>query len=216
MSQWQVLSERFSRLQQREKLMLWGGSLLLTLWLALIYLLQPTWQSIDKAQSQLQVLQRQNKEMQQQAQQLQQQLIVDIDSELRSRISILQQQQQQLNNQIRQGTSNFIGAEQMVSLLQNMLQSSSAVQVTSLHTSAPQPVRLQGQHDDDGTMLFQHKLTLEMSGDYTKLYQVLQRIEQLPWLVSWTSLQYKVTTYPTAQLTLELGTVSENEDFIRL
>jgi MSHA biogenesis protein MshJ len=216
MSQWQLLSERFNLLQQREKLMLWGSSLLLTVWLVLIYLLQPTWQSIDNTQLRLQGLQRQNQEMQQQVQQLQQQLGVDIDAELRGRISILQQQQQLLNNQIRQGTSNFIGAEQMVSLLQNMLQSSSAVQVTGLHTSAPQPVRLQGQLDDEGAMLFQHKLTLVMSGDYTKLYQVLQRMEQLPWLVSWTSLQYQVTTYPQAELTLELGTVSENEDFIRL
>lgn len=216
MNQWQRLSERFSQLQHREKVLLWGASLILTLWLGLVYVLEPGWQSMEKAKLQLNATQRQQQQTLQQNEELRQQLSIDIDRDYRERLAVLQQQQAQLNEQIKLSASHFIGAEQMVALLQSMLQSSQGVQLTSLHTLSPVPVRLEGQAETEPALMYQHTLKLVMTADYAKLYQVLQRIEQLPWLVSWQGLQYRVTEYPLADMTIELGTVSENEDFIRL
>lgn len=216
MRQWQLLSERFNQLQRREKVLIWGGSLVLTFWLGVVYLLEPGWQSMDNAKMQLAATQRQQQQTQQQSEELRQQLSIDIDRDYRERLTMLQQQQVQLNEQIRLSASHFIGAEQMVTLLQNMLQSSQGVQLASLQTLPPVPVRLEGQTDTEPALMYQHTLKLVMTSDYAKLYQVLQRIEQLPWLVSWQGLQYRVTEYPLADMTIELGTVSENEDFIRL
>jgi MSHA biogenesis protein MshJ len=216
MSQWQQLSERFNQLQRREKLMIWGGSLVLTGWLLLIYLLEPGWQKLQHASLQAQQLQRQHQDAEQLAAQLREQLTADMDKDYRSRIEQLHNQQQQLNSQIRQSANNFIGAEQMVSLLQSVLQRSSTVQIIRLQTAEPVPVRLQGQLADEPALLFEHQLTLAMAGNYGTLQQVLQQLEQLPWLVNWAGLEYQVTDYPMAQMTIQLGTVSENEDFIRL
>lgn len=216
MSQWQIASERFAQFQQREKALIWIASLALTVWLGAIYLLEPGWQSIVKARQQLSSTENQQLQIQQQNEELRKLLSVDLDQDYRERLANLQQQQQQLNEQIRQSASHFIGAEQMITLLQNMLKSSEGVQLTSLQSMPPVPVRLVGQTETEPALLYQHTLKLVMTANYAKLYQVLQRIEQLPWLVSWQGLQYKVTGYPLADLTLELGTVSENEDFIRL
>lgn len=216
MTQWQQLSERFSQLQQREKLLIWTGSLVLTFWLLLIYLLEPGWQQLQQNKRQIQQLQQQQQEAQQLAGQLREQLSSDMDKDYRERIEQLQAQQQQLNQQIRQSAGHFIGAEQMISLLQGVLQRSSAVQVVSLQSSAPMPVRLQGQAADEPALLFQHKLTLVLAGNYATLENVLQQLEQLPWLVNWSALEYQVIDYPQAEMTIQLGTVSENEDFIRL
>lgn len=216
MNQWQLLSERFSQLQHREKVLIWGGSLILTLWLGLVYLLEPGWQSLHKGKLQIDAMQRQQQQTQQQSEELRQQLSIDIDRDYRERLASLQQQQVQLNEQIKLSASHFIGAEQMVTLLQNMLQSSEGVQLSSLQTLPPVPVRLEGQADSEPPLMYQHTLKLVMTANYDKLYQVLQRIEQLPWLVSWQGLHYNVTEYPLADMTIELGTVSENEDFIRL
>jgi MSHA biogenesis protein MshJ len=65
-------------------------------------------------------------------------------------------------------------------------------------------------------MLFQHTTTLVIGGGYTDLFRALQRMEQLPWLLNWSALDYQVVEYPQAELTLTLITVSEYEDFIRL
>lgn len=216
MSQFQQWSERFNQLQQREKILIWGASILLTLWLLFVYLLEPGWSDISKAKQNVQSIQRQQQESQLLATQLRQQLAVDQDKAYREQLEQLQQQQQQLNAQIQQSASHFIAAEQMVSLLQSVLQQSRSVQLVSLTTSAPQPVRLQGQAEDEPALLFQHELKLVVAGQYNSLFAVLQKMEQLPWLVSWTALDYQVTDYPTAQMTIQLGTVSEQKDVIRL
>ena len=216
MNQWQQLTERFAQLQQREKWLISGSVLFLTLWLAINYLLLPTWQALQKLQQQQQQVQRQLTDIQLQTEQFKTQLSVDQDAGYRQQIAQLQQQQQQLNVQIRQSASHFIGAEQMVSLLQNMLKSSDGVQVKRLSSAPAKPVTLQGQAADDAALLYQHKLTLVMTGRYANLYQVLTRMEQLPWLINWAGLQYKVEQYPTGELSLELITVSEHEDIIRL
>ena len=216
MNLWQQLAERFAQLQPREKWLLSASSVFLTLWLAFTYLVEPSWQSTTKLQQQQQLLQRQLSEAEQQAQQLRAQLAVDQDAGYRQRITELQQQQQQLNEQIRQSASHFIGAEQMISLLQNMLQSSSGVQVSQLTSAPAVPVRLQGQTAEDPALLYQHQLTLVMKGNYASLYKVLTRMEQLPWLINWAGLQYSVEQYPLGELSVELITVSEHEDIIRL
>lgn len=216
MTLWQQLAERFAQLQQREKWLVSGSIVFLTLWLAINYLVEPNWQGAIKLQQQQQLLQRQLNETQQQAEQLRTQLAVDQDAGYRQRINELQQQQQQLNEEIRQSASHFIGAEQMISLLQNMLQSSNGVQVSRLTSAPPVPVRLEGQTAEDPALLYQHQLTLVMTGNYASLYQVLTKMEQLPWLINWAGLQYSVEQYPLGELSVELLTVSEHEDIIRL
>lgn len=216
MSQWQQLSERFNQLKQREKLMIWSSSLLLTLYLLLIYLLEPGWQQLQQGKQQAQMMQRQQQDAQQLAAQLRSQLASDMDQEYRQRIELLHTQQQQLNTQIRQSTGHFIAAEQMVSLLHSVLKRSNTVQITRLQTAAPVPVRLPGQTAEESALLFQHQLTLTLAANYSSLQQALRQIEQLPHLVNWLELEYQVTDYPLAEMTIQLGTVSENEDFIRL
>ncbi|MEH8018892.1 type II secretion system protein GspM [Rheinheimera muenzenbergensis] len=216
MNQWQQLSERFSQLQPREKGLIAAAVLFLTLWLALNYLLEPSWQATKKQQLQQRQLQQQLADVQQQTVQFKAQLGIDQDAGYRQQIADLQQQQQQLNAQIRQSASHFIGAEQMLSLLQNMLASSEGVQIKRLASAPAEAVKLEGQTAEDAALLYQHKLTLVMTGSYARLYQVLTRMEQLPWLINWAGLQYQVEQYPEGELSLELITVSEHEDIIRL
>lgn len=216
MSQWQILEQRFGALQAREKTLLFWGGLLLIGWLLLMYLLEPMWLQVQQTRQQTVRLQQQSVELSKQLTEFRDLASVDINQQYREQLQQLQQQQQLLATQIQQSASHFISAEQMVSLLQNMLQRSATVQLKLLQTSAATPVKLAGQATEDPAMLFSHTVTLEISGSYEKLLQAMQNIEQLPWLVNWQSLQYQVIEYPQAVLTLKLVTVSEYEDFIRL
>ena len=216
MSAWQQQSDRFSQLKSREKSLVFFGSLALLIYLSVIYLLEPAYKQLQLSQAQQLRSAKQLQDATQQAELFRQQLAIDANQRYREQIQVLEQQQQQLNAEIRQSASHFIGAEQMVALLRNVLQSSQAVQVKSLQTAMAEPVRLPGQQAEDPALLFQHKTTLVLSGSYADLFQVLQRMEQLPWLLNWAELRYKVVTYPTAELALTLITVSEYEDFIRL
>lgn len=216
MTLWQQLDERFNTLQQREQLLIWLSTLLLTLWLGFIYGLEPILQAGNSYHDRLANVQKQQQEAEQLATTLRSELGADADAEYRQRIVQLEQQQRELTAQITQSTSHFIAAEQMVELLHNVLQSSSDVQLKQLTTAAPKAVLLAGQTEADTPLLYQHQLTLVMHSNYAALLKVLKNIEQLPWLVNWAGLRYQVTEYPSADMTLELITVSEHEDFIRL
>ena len=216
MSSWQQQSQRFSQLKPREKALVFFGSLALLLYLSVIYLLEPAYQRLQLSNTQQVRAGQQLQEAAQQAELFRSQLSNDVNQDYRERISKLELEQQRLNDSIRQSASHFIGAEQMVSLLQNILRSSQSVQVKSLQTAQPEAIRLPGQQDTEPAVLYQHKTTLVISGSYADLLQVLQRMEQIPWLLNWAELQYQVIAYPKAELALTLITVSEYEDFIRL
>ena len=216
MKLWQQWSERFSQLQPREQWLIAGSTLLLTLWLAFNYFLEPGWHSGQKLQQQQRQMQRQLAELQQQTELFRQQLSVDQDAGHRQQIAELQQQQLELNEKIRQSASHFIAAEQMLPLLQDMLKNSDNVQLKRLSSAPAQAVRLEGQAEQEAPLLYQHRLTMVMNGRYANLQQVLKRLEQLPWLINWAELHYQVEQYPQGELRLELITVSEYEDIIRL
>lgn len=216
MTLWQQLDERFNTLQRREQLMIWFSTLLLTLWLGFIYGLEPIVQAGNSYYVRSATVQKQQQEADQLATTLRSELGTDADAEYRQRIAQLEQQQRELTAQITQSTSHFIAAEQMVALLHNVLQRSSEVQLKQLTTAAPKAVLMAGQTETDTPLLYQHQLTLVMHSNYATLLKVLKNIEQLPWLVNWAGLRYQVTEYPTADMSLELITVSEHEDFIRL
>ena len=216
MTQWQLLSERFAAMQQREKGLIFASVLLLTLWLGVIYLLEPMWQANTSLRQQTTQVQQQFVESSNLTQQLRQQLSVDQDAQIRSQLAELEQQQQQLTRQIQQNASHFIGAEQMISLLEKILQQSRGVQLNRLSSAPPEAVKLAGQAEDEPALLYQHKMTLVISGQYAQLSDTLKRLEQLPWLINWAGLTFKVTNYPQSEMQLELITVSEHEDIIRL
>lgn len=208
--------QKFSALQPREQRLIFWGSLALFIWLAIILLLQPTWQNWQQAKVDYSDLQDQAVSLTKQAEVLHYQATADISEEYQQQIDQLIGQQRQLKQQIQQKAQHFISAEQMVSLLQNMLENSATVQLQLLTTSQPQPLRLDGQPETDNALLYQHKITLQLSGSFSSLLQALQSIEQLPWLVDWQQLEYKVLEHPAAVMTLQLVTVSEHEDIIRL
>ncbi|MDX1678791.1 hypothetical protein [Arsukibacterium sp.] len=216
MVNWQQLNQRYQALQLREKRLIFFGSLILVFWLLLIYLLEPAWQQQQLLKGELQKFRLQQQQVQQQLELLQTQLAVDIEQPIRDEITGLNQQQAVLAAQRQSQSSLFIGAEQMLALLREILAKSKLVQLKSLSTSAAVPVVLAGQLAGEAPLLYQHKTTLVVSGTYRNVQQLLSELEQLPWLVQWQQLEYQVVEYPMADISIEFITVSENENFIQL
>lgn len=216
MANWQQLNQRYQALQHREKRLIYFGSVLLLFWLLFIYLLEPGWQQRQQLVGEQQKLSLQQQQVQQQLELLQLQLAIDIEQPIRDEILNLSRQQTELITQ-RQGQSSlFIGADQMLALLREILSKSQQVKLKSLSTSTATPVMLAGQLADEAPLLYQHKTTLVVSGGYRNVQLLLSELEQLPWLVQWQQLEYQVSEYPLADISIEFITVSENENFIQL
>ena len=63
---------------------------------------------------------------------------------------------------------------------------------------------------------FEHGIIIKFSGDYFSTMHYLQAIENLKWKISWDKLEYKVTQYPNAEITLYVHTISNDGDWIHV
>lgn len=59
--------------------------------------------------------------------------------------------------------------------------------------------------------IYQHKLTLQLSGSYFNVLAYLTRLEKLPWHLYWDSLEYKVIKYPEASVIVQLYVLSNEK-----
>lgn len=185
-------------------------------WLLFILLVEPTWQNWQQQRVKYADLQQQITRLNEQETLLLQQTSIDIDAEHSNKLTLLQREKNILRQKIQQSTQHFISADQMVSLIQNMLENSSSVQLQLLTTAQSKPLMLVGQAENTAPLLYQHSITLQLTGNFKSLVQALEQIEQLPWVVEWKKFEYSVLTHPAAVMTLELVTVSEHENIIKL
>lgn len=216
MSAWQQMSERFRGLKDREKYMTFFGSLLLVLWLFFIQFIDPLIQDLTKTKAQILAS---TKSMQQQAsilESLQQQKDVNLDASYAKEIEELQRQEIDLQEQVSKLTSYFVGSERMALVLQDVLKSSHKVKIKSVVANPPVPLTFADQGSDNKAVIYQHSTLVVLSGDFFALSAVLSELDNLKWSLGWQSLDYKVSNYPAAELTLHLLTVSDNESYIKL
>ena len=220
MNQWQQYSERFLTLQLRERYLIGYGAAVLLLWLGALYLVQPLWQMQAQLQQQNRNSLQQIVGLQQQIDEVQQALTVNPDQQLQQNIDKMLSDEQQLLSQIRSVTGRYIGGEQMVQLLQDVLSQQQNIRLIALENLPARAVLLPGTGVDktmvEKPLLYRHSTKLTFVGPYAGLQQLLQRLEQLPWQLHWRTLNYQVKDYPLAELQLELETVSEHDSYLQI
>ncbi|GHG67851.1 hypothetical protein GCM10010919_16860 [Alishewanella longhuensis] len=215
MSAWQQVTERYTKLQLREKRLVFFGSLALMIWVSLIFLLEPAYLRWQAVKQQTLSLERVNQALSQQLTLLQQQLSQDINQPIQLDIVSKQQQQAVLLKELGAYRQQFITGSQTVKMLQDILGPLSALQLVSLRSEPAVPIRLPGESPEAPVQLFQHVTVLSVTGNYMQLKSLLEQVEVLPWLFTWQKLEYQVLEYPKAQMTLFISTVSADESYIQ-
>lgn len=226
MSRWQQLSEQYLQLQLRERRLIYLASLALLLWLGVLYAIEPLWQSLQAGKQQQKLVLQQMAQLQQQVDTVLQVLNTDPNTQIRTQISQSEQQRDELSQQIKQLTGRYVSPEQMLPLLQDVLKSSPGVKLLRMRSLQAEPVSLAPMPQVSTTtgqstvpaapLLYLHKTEISFSGQYAQLQRLLQQLEQLPWQLHWHQLEYKVSEHPQAELRLELETISEQADYLRI
>lgn len=55
--------------------------------------------------------------------------------------------------------------------------------------------------------IIKFQTTLELQGRYQDIYEFVANMEKLPWQIFWDELEYRVTKYPEAKVTIQLHTI---------
>jgi MSHA biogenesis protein MshJ len=122
-------------------------------------------------------------------------------------LETLKKQQATLEHQIKDYTDQFVPAEQRDEVLREVMIGNpgltrQTLKNTSIHTIGSIVV------NGKTRPIQQENTTLVISGNYFAVIQYLQHITTLPWQVFFESLQYEVTRYPEAKVTLNFYTLT--------
>ncbi len=148
-------------------------------------------------------------------------LQIDPSQETRVRSDYLGRQIEQLDVRLEKRTYDLIPPAEMARVLREVLLHQSGLRLVRLETlpvealfkeSEDEPQEIQD--GDESTQVFRHGVVMELEGGYMSTLRYLKALEELPWRFFFQSIDYEVTDYPRARITLTVHSVSMQEAWI--
>lgn len=164
--------------------------------------------------------------MQGQVATLQQQLQIDPDAGAKAELASLKLEQERLDGELRKLNKTLVRPEEMNGLLESLLARHAGLRLLSLKTLAPQSVLGAKEAAADKAVaakvearsfdLYRHGVEIRLEGSFAELQAYLVQLEALQERLLWGQLQYKVTAYPTAEMSLMVYTLSPDRTWLAL
>ncbi len=212
------LLPHYQRLNSRERV-LFFAILLITLygiWDSL--LMAPQYARQKAIHGEIENIGQQLGSIDMQLQTVAQQLDGRAEASLKRRIADLRRQIASAADREQRMMSRFIPPQQMPRLLQDILRTKRDLRLLSLESLAVEP--LASGHDETAadeavpTAVYRHGVRIVFEGDFFAILDYLQAIEKLPWTLYWDEIDYAVSHYPRAEVTITVHTLSLNKEWI--
>ena len=148
--------------------------------------------------------------------------------DINNKIAFSQASLKRLDEQLDEKLVKFIRAQKMPIALTKVLAKTPGVKISALtslpvkvfdtntintnavNNKASEPVNTTLESD----VFYQHTLQVTLIGDYNAIYQYLLNVESLDDKFYWYSMDYKISDYPLAQVTLQIYTLSDQQDLV--
>lgn len=124
----------------------------------------------------------------------------------------LEEQVARIDAELRTTVERLVPPESAVEILESLLAGDERLELVRLASTPPRRLGLDA--DEGGRTLYQHGITIEVEGDFAAALAYLRRIESSPWQLLWDRLEYRVERFPEAHVTIELHTLSEQEEWV--
>jgi len=136
-----------------------------------------------------------------------------------TRLQALRQQVTAGEESVRIYTTDLVDPGQMRFVLEDLLREQTGLQLISISNLPVEPVI---EADEEGTQaatsvapnLFRHGLILVLEGTYLDCLAYLQSVESLPWQLYWGRIELATDRHPRSRITIELHTLSLEEEWI--
>ncbi|OEE70621.1 MSHA biogenesis protein MshJ [Enterovibrio norvegicus FF-33] len=139
----------------------------------------------------------------------QEKLSVSPSVELEQKLAQLSQQLVDLDQRMADKVEGLVNADQMASLMESVLNQSDRLTLLSM---ASLPAEQLTHTEDAG--YFIHPIEMTLKGRYFDIVEYLTALENLPVKYYWKGLDYRVTDYPWAEVTVQVYTLGESAVFI--
>jgi MSHA biogenesis protein MshJ len=116
-------------------------------------------------------------------------------------------------------TSDLVDPAQMRVVIEDLLkgqQGLKLIRAANLEVEAVVDAELEGGQKlpAQAPKLYRHGLTLELEGSYLACLDYLKKVEGLPWQIYWSRLDLETIEYPRIKISIELNTLSLDEEWI--
>ncbi len=134
----------------------------------------------------------------------------------------LREEQARLDTKLADMTAGLISPSDMTAVLRNLLSRQSGLKLVKLKnlppvSLLPEPPEKEGSDSanrQDVPNAYQHDLLLEFEGSFAQTLGYLKSIERLSGRLFWDHFELKVLKYPTADITIQVHTVSLQKGLI--
>ena len=225
---WQLWSEKFAAMAQREKLMILVVGLFLLAYLTIWFVISPLQTSYSNNKTRITNLTRQQGNTNQQLVMISEALKRDYRSELVGVEQQIDLQMDEINTYLAKFSLSYISPEKMALVLQQLLRKHKELTLSQFKINPVQPIFAErtvsvsdeGDSERDNQQkeiaFYQHTMRLQIEGSYFSLLSYLEQIKQIKEKLFIQEFDYRVDEYPTGKLTLTIATVSANDKFIAL
>lgn len=159
-----------------------------------------------KLSTQIAVMEGQLNQLQEQINAIGKGEVVDPNAESRQQKATLQEQLRALQRQLQGYDKDLMSPAKTALVLKDLLSGDHDLHLLHLKRLPEQPV-----DEFLSDILVQTSVVLEFEGNYFSTLRYFQQAEKLPWRLFWDKLDYQVTTYPQAKITVQIHTLSERE-----
>ncbi|MBB1456020.1 agglutinin biogenesis protein MshJ [Pseudoalteromonas sp. SG43-5] len=214
---WAKYRAQFASLQKREKYSTVFVGLFMVIYLGLWFVIFPQQDEVAHIRSEQNAALQELQQINAQLSMLNQALNYDYTKVLRSQIAQTRDELAEINNQLNSFSQGFVAAKNVPAVLKDLLVDSSDVRVSSFNVKPAQAIDVEklGVHDTQ-TLFFEHQMVVTLEGSYFSLQKYLAALKNNQEKLLIQEFSYQVLTYPQAELTLQIATVSANEKFIAL
>ncbi|MHB1186782.1 hypothetical protein [Thiobacillus sp.] len=210
------LSARIGLISLRERVFVFAAAAVVVLALVQTLLIDAGNLRKQNAQARLQSTDAMLEQIGQQRQLLAGQAGRDPDRAARDALAAQESRLAELNDELERLERSLIPPERMNQVLKNVVQGTGGIRVVGFKTINPKPVALPDAAEGAPPGYYRHGFEITVSGRYSDLVAYLERLEALPWRLSWSEATLDAANRPMLSLTLTVHTLSLEEAWLRV
>lgn len=220
----QKYADSIDAMALRERAMFFGAVALVLMTLLQVFLLNPVLSRRSQLSAQIAQQEEETKAIQAKIQSLVRPAVPDPDALNREKLKSLHAQMAQLDQQFQEQQKQFVPAEKMAALLENMVVKNRKLQLLSLR-NLPGTGLTEDARAATGAVgrrakapgareVYRHTVELSVKGSYFDLLDYLVALERMPQRVFWDGFELSVVQYPQSVLKLTVYTLSPEKSWL--
>lgn len=209
---------RVNALSVRERLLLLIALVTLMVMLWKSYLYDPLLGSTEIISKNIGAFQSKIYSLEGQIKNVSEKIVKDPFLELTDQVEALKKENRRLDENLKELTAQLIPPAEMASMLRSMLDDEEGLEILRVENIPEQSLFSPKDEDDEEVIktlqVYRHGLEIEFRGTYFSTVAFLERLENLQWKLLWDTLDYTVSRYPYATVTLRVNTLSLYQGWI--